>query len=185
MAQAMPHAPMPPVARLISQDVTFHARMLADNKTWLADQTIIITCSFTPGGFDVAPTGCIASLRGCRWREYTSRILGIFPSLVCSWHLDLCVCVAWCWENIVFRRGSVRNGFPIKTTTKKGRNPMFKRQPPIKVWISNWYIYRHPRSFKRQFTTLHMLLITIEIHWVPQSAIKVIHQPLSTIMVIS
>ena len=31
------------------EDVTFHARMLADNKTWLADQTIIITCSFTPG----------------------------------------------------------------------------------------------------------------------------------------
>ncbi|CAJ1381669.1 unnamed protein product [Effrenium voratum] len=34
---------------LSPQDVTFHARMLADNKTWLADQTIIITCSFTPG----------------------------------------------------------------------------------------------------------------------------------------
>merc|ERR1712232_818966 len=34
---------------LSPQDVTFHARMLADNKSWLADQTIIITCSFTPG----------------------------------------------------------------------------------------------------------------------------------------
>ena len=37
------------VLSLLMQDVTFHARMLADNKTWLADQTIIITCSFTPG----------------------------------------------------------------------------------------------------------------------------------------
>jgi len=34
---------------LSPQDVTFHARMLADNKQWLADQTVIITCSFTPG----------------------------------------------------------------------------------------------------------------------------------------
>merc|ERR1711948_145598 len=37
------------VPHLGPQDVTFHARMLADNKSWLADQTIIITCSFTPG----------------------------------------------------------------------------------------------------------------------------------------
>merc|ERR1719158_202753 len=30
-------------------DITFHAKILADNKSWIADQTIIATCSFTPG----------------------------------------------------------------------------------------------------------------------------------------
>ncbi|CEM02373.1 unnamed protein product [Vitrella brassicaformis CCMP3155] len=35
--------------QLSPQDVTMHARILAENKTWNADATIIITCSFTPG----------------------------------------------------------------------------------------------------------------------------------------
>eukprot|EP00397_Hematodinium_sp_SG-2012_P000264 GEMP01000264.1.p1 GENE.GEMP01000264.1~~GEMP01000264.1.p1 ORF type:complete len:2430 (+),score=545.91 GEMP01000264.1:161-7450(+) len=34
---------------LLPADMTFHAKILADNKTWVADQTIIATCSFTPG----------------------------------------------------------------------------------------------------------------------------------------
>jgi len=34
---------------LSPHDVTFHAKILADNKMWLADQAIVITCSFTPG----------------------------------------------------------------------------------------------------------------------------------------
>merc|ERR1719217_907862 len=34
---------------LSPSDVTFHAKILADNKMWLADQSIVITCSFTPG----------------------------------------------------------------------------------------------------------------------------------------
>ena len=47
-----------------AQDVTFHARMLADNKTWLADQTIIITCSFTPGGNRSAELFCFVVVFG-------------------------------------------------------------------------------------------------------------------------
>jgi len=35
--------------QLAPQDVTMHAKITADNKTWDGDKTIIITCSFTPG----------------------------------------------------------------------------------------------------------------------------------------
>jgi hypothetical protein len=38
--------------------------MLADNKTWLADQTIIITCSFTPGGNRSAELFCFVVVFG-------------------------------------------------------------------------------------------------------------------------
>lgn len=35
--------------RLQPQDVTMHAKIMADNKSWSGDKTIVITVSFTPG----------------------------------------------------------------------------------------------------------------------------------------
>ncbi|KAF8817981.1 pre-mRna processing splicing factor PRP8 [Cardiosporidium cionae] len=35
--------------QLSPQDVTTHARILADNKSWDANATVVMTCSFTPG----------------------------------------------------------------------------------------------------------------------------------------
>jgi len=35
--------------QLAPQDVIQHARVMADNKTWNGDKTMIVTCSFTPG----------------------------------------------------------------------------------------------------------------------------------------
>ncbi|KAG0341501.1 Pre-mRNA-processing-splicing factor 8 [Podila humilis] len=37
------------LAQLSPQDVTTHAKIMADNKTWDGEKTIVITCSFTPG----------------------------------------------------------------------------------------------------------------------------------------
>ena len=35
--------------QLSPQDVVTHAKIMAENKTWEAEKTITITCSFTPG----------------------------------------------------------------------------------------------------------------------------------------
>ncbi|KAF9962493.1 Pre-mRNA-processing-splicing factor 8 [Mortierella alpina] len=37
------------LAQLSPQDVTTHAKIMADNKSWDGEKAIIITCSFTPG----------------------------------------------------------------------------------------------------------------------------------------
>lgn len=48
--------------RMSPQDITLHAKIMAENKTWDGDKTICITCSFTPGSCSLAaykltPTG--------------------------------------------------------------------------------------------------------------------------------
>lgn len=35
--------------QLSPQDITTHAKVMADNSTWDGEKTIVITCSFTPG----------------------------------------------------------------------------------------------------------------------------------------
>ena len=35
--------------QLPPQDITSHAKLMADNKTWDGETTVIMTCSFTPG----------------------------------------------------------------------------------------------------------------------------------------
>eukprot|EP00041_Stephanoeca_diplocostata_P037416 m.1416831 g.1416831 ORF g.1416831 m.1416831 type:complete len:2325 (-) comp25031_c0_seq1:164-7138(-) len=35
--------------QLAPQDITTHAKIMADNESWLVDKTAVITCSFTPG----------------------------------------------------------------------------------------------------------------------------------------
>ncbi|KAG0054163.1 Pre-mRNA-processing-splicing factor 8 [Gryganskiella cystojenkinii] len=37
------------LAQLSPQDVTTHSKIMADNKSWDGEKTIVITCSFTPG----------------------------------------------------------------------------------------------------------------------------------------
>ncbi|KAG0100716.1 Pre-mRNA-processing-splicing factor 8 [Podila epicladia] len=37
------------LAQLSPQDITTHAKIMADNKSWDGEKTIVITCSFTPG----------------------------------------------------------------------------------------------------------------------------------------
>jgi len=40
--------------QLPPQDVTMHAKIMADNKSWDGEKSIIITCSFTPGSCSLA-----------------------------------------------------------------------------------------------------------------------------------
>jgi pre-mRNA-processing factor 8 len=40
--------------QLAPQDVTTHARIMADNTTWDGEKTIVVTCSFTPGSCSLA-----------------------------------------------------------------------------------------------------------------------------------
>lgn len=49
--------------QLSPQDITTHARVMADNPSWDGEKTVIITCSFTPGScsltaYKLTPTGC-------------------------------------------------------------------------------------------------------------------------------
>jgi pre-mRNA-processing factor 8 len=49
-------------AQLPPQDVVIHSRILAENKQWDGEKTVVITCSFTPGScsltaFRVTPAG--------------------------------------------------------------------------------------------------------------------------------
>mmetsp|Transcript_28524 Transcript_28524/g.46221 ORF Transcript_28524/g.46221 Transcript_28524/m.46221 type:complete len:2342 (+) Transcript_28524:3-7028(+) len=48
--------------QLSPQDVTMHARVMSDNKSWDGEKTIVITCSFTPGScsltaYKLTPSG--------------------------------------------------------------------------------------------------------------------------------
>ncbi|KAH7955968.1 hypothetical protein HPB52_005301 [Rhipicephalus sanguineus] len=48
--------------QLSPQDVTTHARIMADNPSWDGEKTVIITCSFTPGScsltaYKLTPSG--------------------------------------------------------------------------------------------------------------------------------
>lgn len=48
--------------QLSPQDVTTHARVMADNSSWDGEKTVIITCSFTPGScsltaYKLTPSG--------------------------------------------------------------------------------------------------------------------------------
>lgn len=48
--------------QLAPQDVTMHAKVMADNASWDPDKTIIVTCSFTPGScsltaYKLTPSG--------------------------------------------------------------------------------------------------------------------------------
>ena len=48
--------------QLAPQDVTTHARIMAENKTWDGEKTVIMTCSFTPGScsltaYKLTPSG--------------------------------------------------------------------------------------------------------------------------------
>lgn len=48
--------------QLSPQDITTHAKIMADNPIWDADKTVVITCSFTPGScsltaYKLTPTG--------------------------------------------------------------------------------------------------------------------------------
>ncbi|KAF9434505.1 Pre-mRNA-processing-splicing factor 8 [Entomortierella beljakovae] len=50
------------LAQLSPQDITTHAKIMADNKSWDGEKTIIITCSFTPGScsltaYKLTPSG--------------------------------------------------------------------------------------------------------------------------------
>jgi len=40
--------------QLAPQDVTMHAKIMAENKSWDGERTIIMTCSFTPGSCSLA-----------------------------------------------------------------------------------------------------------------------------------
>lgn len=47
---------------LLLQDITTHARVMADNPSWDGEKTVIITCSFTPGScsltaYKLTPSG--------------------------------------------------------------------------------------------------------------------------------
>ncbi|CAH3198090.1 unnamed protein product [Porites evermanni] len=48
--------------QLSPQDVTTHAKIMADNPSWDGEKTVIITCSFTPGScsltaYKLTPSG--------------------------------------------------------------------------------------------------------------------------------
>lgn len=48
--------------QLSPQDITNHAKLMADNPTWDGEKTVIITCSFTPGScsltaYKLTPSG--------------------------------------------------------------------------------------------------------------------------------
>eukprot|EP00123_Amoebidium_parasiticum_P018097 comp24100_c1_seq1/m.43515 comp24100_c1_seq1/g.43515 ORF comp24100_c1_seq1/g.43515 comp24100_c1_seq1/m.43515 type:complete len:2277 (-) comp24100_c1_seq1:626-7456(-) len=48
--------------QLAPQDVTMHAKIMADNKEWDGEKTIVVTCSFTPGScsltaYKLTPSG--------------------------------------------------------------------------------------------------------------------------------
>merc|ERR1712100_268233 len=74
---------------LSPQDVTFHARMLADNKTWLADQTVIITCSFTPGSCSL--TSYRITPQGFQWGK-SNKDTGPNPAVFCQLMRRRCRC---------------------------------------------------------------------------------------------
>lgn len=61
----------PNEGQLAPQDVIMHARIMAENKTWSGDKTIIITCSFTPGS--VSLTAYKLTPAGFEWGRTKER----------------------------------------------------------------------------------------------------------------
>eukprot|EP01103_Thecamoeba_quadrilineata_P007750 TRINITY_DN17584_c0_g1_i1.p1 TRINITY_DN17584_c0_g1~~TRINITY_DN17584_c0_g1_i1.p1 ORF type:complete len:2354 (+),score=376.42 TRINITY_DN17584_c0_g1_i1:360-7064(+) len=68
--------------QLSPQDVINHARVLADNKVWDPEKTIVITCSFTPGSCSL--TAYKLTPAGFEWgrsnRDHNSNFQGYMPS---------------------------------------------------------------------------------------------------------
>lgn len=63
--------------QLSPQDITMHARILSDNKTWDANVTVIITCSYTPGSCSL--TAYKLTPQGFNWGK-TNKDTGPNPS---------------------------------------------------------------------------------------------------------
>lgn len=60
--------------QLSPQDITTHAKVMADNSTWDGEKTIIITCSFTPGSCSLTAyklTPRYSGPMGCFYRTNT------------------------------------------------------------------------------------------------------------------
>jgi pre-mRNA-processing factor 8 len=63
--------------QLPPQDVTQHARIMANNKTWDGERTIIITCAFTPGSCSL--TAYKLTPAGYEWGRQNKDITGANP----------------------------------------------------------------------------------------------------------
>jgi len=68
--------------QLSPQDVITHSRIMADNKTWDGERTIVITCSFTPGSCSL--TAYKLTANGFEWgrqnKDHTQNYQGYQPS---------------------------------------------------------------------------------------------------------
>jgi len=68
--------------QLSPNDVTMHAKVIADNKSWDPDKTVIITCSFTPGSCSL--TAYKLSQSGLEWgknnKDTTTNPHGYLPT---------------------------------------------------------------------------------------------------------
>lgn len=68
--------------QLPPQDVVVHSRIMADNKTWDGEKTIVITCSFTPGSCSL--TAYKLTPQGFEWgkahRDATAGAQGYAPT---------------------------------------------------------------------------------------------------------
>jgi len=68
--------------QLAPQDITTHAKIMADNEEWALDKTAIITCSFTPGSCSLTAYKLTAS--GFEWgknnKDSSSNPQGYSPS---------------------------------------------------------------------------------------------------------
>jgi len=68
--------------QLAPQDLTMHARITADNKTWDGDKTIVVSCSFTPGSCSL--TAYKLTPAGFEWgkknKDSSSNPQGYLPS---------------------------------------------------------------------------------------------------------
>jgi len=63
-----------PQQQLAAQDVIQHARIMAENKSWSGDKTIVITCSFTAGSCPSLPTSSLLrASSGAATRRRTRR----------------------------------------------------------------------------------------------------------------
>jgi len=65
------------------QDLIIHSKIMADNKSWVGDKTIIVTCSFTPGSCSL--TAYKLTPDGFEWgrtkeKDQTQTYQGFLPS---------------------------------------------------------------------------------------------------------
>jgi pre-mRNA-processing factor 8 len=68
--------------QLSPQDITTHAKIMADNSSWDGEKTIIITCSFTPGSCSL--TAYKLTPRYCDHDIHTVSILASLSILICK-----------------------------------------------------------------------------------------------------